>query len=99
MEHVEDIMLRIKELNGSPITNPSNWIEKANPWKEVVTTKACEQLDITIQAEKDAIAYYEEIIEYCKGFDEVTMRICRKILTDETKHLYDLEMLKEDICA
>lgn len=99
MEHVEKIMNRIKELHGTPITNPEQWIEIANPWTEVVTTKSCEQLDITIQAEKDAIAYYNAIIEYCKGFDEVTMRVCRDILADETEHLYDLEMLKEDICG
>lgn len=97
MEHVEQIILRIKELGGTPITNPSSWIEMANPWTEVKTTEAEEQLDITIKAEADAIAYYEKIIEACKDTDEVTKRLCRSILSDETEHLYDLEMLKEEI--
>jgi bacterioferritin len=97
MEHVEKLMLRIKELGGTPITSPSSWIEMANPWTEVKTTEAEEQLDITIKAEADAIAYYEEIIKACKNVDEVTMRLCRSILSDESEHLYDLQMLKEEI--
>ena len=69
MEHVEKLMLRIKELGGTPITNPSQWIEKANPWTEVTTTEAEEQLDITIKAETDAIEYYKTIIKACKNVD------------------------------
>lgn len=97
MEHVEMVMLRIKELGGTPITSPSSWIEMANPWTEVKTTDVEEQLKITIKAEEDAIAYYEEIIKVCKNKDEVTMRLCRSILSDETEHLYDLQMLQEEI--
>ena len=56
MEHVEQITLRIKELNGEIITNPKQWMDYANPWTEVTTTDSCEQLDVTIKAEEDAIA-------------------------------------------
>ena len=40
----------------------------------------------------------QKIIDYCKGVDEVTMRLCRSILADECEHKYDLEMLKEEHC-
>ena len=99
LEHADEIMLRIKELGGTPIFDPADWAEKANPWTEVSTTDACEQLDITIKAEQDAIDYYNKIIDYCKGTDEITMRLCRSILADEAEHLYDLQMLKEEICG
>ena len=97
-EHADKLMLRIKELGGKPIFNPNEWQALGNPWTEVNTTNVCEQLTITIKAEADAIAYYEKIIDYCKGVDEVTMRLCRSILTDECEHKYDLEMLKEEHC-
>lgn len=98
-EHADDIMLRIKELGGKPIFNPNEWANFANPWTEVSTTSVCEQLKITIKAEADAIAYYEKMINYCRGIDEVTMRLCRGILADECEHKYDLEMLLEEICG
>ena len=97
-EHAEKIMLRIKELGGTPIFNPNEWQSLGNPWTEVNSSSVCEELDITIKAEADAIAYYEKMIDYCKGVDEVTMRLIRGILADECEHKYDLEMLKEEHC-
>ena len=98
-EHAEKIMLRIKELGGTPIFNPNEWQSLGNPWTEVNSSSVCEELDITIKAEADAIAYYEKMIDYCKGVDEVTMRLIRGILADECEHKYDLEMLKEEFCG
>ena len=98
-EHAEKIMLRIKELGGTPIFNPNEWQSLGNPWTEVNSSSVCEELDITIKAEADAIAYYEKMIDYCKGVDEVTMRLIRGILSDECEHKYDLEMLKEEFCG
>lgn len=98
-EHAEKLMLRIKELGGTPIFNPNEWQSLGNPWTEVNSSNVCEELDITIKAEADAIAFYEKMIEYCKGVDEVTMRLARGILADECEHKYDLEMLKEEFCG
>lgn len=98
-EHAEKIMERIKQLGGTPIFNPNEWQTLGNPWTEVNSSDVCEELSITIKAEADAIAYYEKIIDYCKGVDEVTMRLCRSILADECEHKYDLEMLKEEFCG
>lgn len=97
-EHAEKLMLRIKELGGAPIFNPNEWQTLGNPWTEVNTPSVCAELDITIRAEADAIAYYKKLIDYCKGVDEVTLCICREILADEEEHKYDLEMLKEEHC-
>ena len=97
-DHADKLMERIKQLGGKPIFNPNEWQVLGNPWTEVNTESVCEQLSITIKAEEDAIAYYEKMIDYCKGIDEVTMRLCRSILADECEHKYDLEMLKEEHC-
>lgn len=98
-DHADKIIERIKQLGGKPLTNPCEWINAGNPWTEVVSTDACEQLSITIKAEQDAIAYYQKIIDACKGVDEVTKRLARSIMADECEHLYDLQMLKEEFCG
>lgn len=97
MEHADKLILRIKELGGKPIFNPKEWLVLGNPWTEVNTTVVKEQLGITIQAEIDAMEYYGKIIDYVKGFDEITMRLVRGILADEAEHLYDLQMLIEEL--
>lgn len=97
LEHANKLILRIKELGGKPIFNPKEWLVLGNPWTEVNTTSVKEQLGITIQAEMDAMEYYGKIIDYVKGFDEITMRLVRGILSDEAEHLYDLQMLIEEL--
>lgn len=97
LAHADKLMFRIKELGGKPIFNPEEWLVLGNPWVEVTTSNVKEQLAITIKAEKDAIAYYESIIQYVRGFDEVTLKVIREILSDETEHAYDLEMLFEEM--
>ncbi len=98
-EHADMLMLRIKELGGKPIFDPAQWAAIGNPWTVVDTESVCRQLDITIKAEQDAIDYYGRVIDACKGKDEVSMRLCRSIMSDECEHLYDLQMLKEEICG
>ena len=98
-DHADKLIERIKQLGGKPLTNPCEWINAGNPWTEVTSTDACEELSITIKAEQDAIAYYQKIIDACKGVDEVTKRLARSIMADECEHLYDLQMLKEEFCG
>ena len=97
-DHADQLMLRINELGGKPIFDPAEWAAIGNPWTVVDTEDVCRELDITIQAEQDAIDYYQSIIDYCKGFDEITMRLCRSIMADEAEHLYDLQLLKGEFC-
>lgn len=99
-DHAEKLMLRIKELGGKPITSPAKWEKNGNPWTEVETSDVCEQLDITIKAEQDAIDYYQTILDACRGGkDDITIKLVRSIMSDEAEHLYDLQMLKEEICG
>lgn len=97
LEHADKLMLRIKELGGKPIFNPNEWLSLGNPWTEVNSTNVKEQLTITIKAENDAIDFYGKIINYVRGFDEITLRLIRGILADETEHAYDLNMLIEEL--
>lgn len=93
MEHVEKIILRIKELGGHPILNPKDWEKFSNPWEEVSTRDVKTQLEITMRAEQTAINFYREGINSLRGKDETTHRLFRNILGDEEEHLYDLREL------
>lgn len=96
MEHADRLMLRIKELGGKPITNPKDWQKLGNPWTQVKTDDVKKQLQITIKAQQDAIDYYDKLIDECKE-DEISKRLCRSIMSDEAEHLYDLQMLLQEI--
>ncbi len=99
LEHADKIMLRLNELGGRPISDPSCWKASANPWTAVETSDVCRQLDITRKAEEDAIAYYTECIRKCRDAgDEVTKRLFQQILAEECEHKYDLEMLIGEHC-
>jgi len=93
MQHADNLSKRIIELDGNLITDPSDWEKMGNKWTEVTTSDIVEQLNITIKAEQDAILYYQSIMDYTKGFDEVTAKIIQEILDDEKEHEVDLKKI------
>ena len=93
MDHAEKIILRLKELGGTPIPDPKDWQEFSNPFTPVDTHGVKEQLQITMKAEETAIAFYKSAIEQTRGKDEVTHKLFRELLKDEEEHLYDLKEL------
>jgi bacterioferritin len=97
MEHADKVMLRIKELNGTPIPDPKDWAAFANPWKPVDFREVKSQLRTTIAAEKAAIDFYYNAMNELKGEDEVTFKLFRDILIDEEKHYYDLKELLDEV--
>ena len=98
MEHAEKIMLRLKELGGSPIMDPANLTKYSNPWTPIASREVKEQLDTTIQAEKDAIVFYRNGLEaMSKNDDPTTQQLFKQILADEEEHLYDLSELLVEV--
>lgn len=97
MGHADKVMLRIKELGGRPFPSPGAWLEHGNPWEEVATRDVVGLLAMTIDAEKNAVAFYKEAVEATRGKDETTHRLFRSILSDEEEHLYDLRELLEEL--
>ena len=93
MDHANEIMERIKQLGGSPIPRPEDWIKLSNPWTPIDTRDIHAQLEITIQAEQAAIDFYTKAISAVKDTDPVTHKLFRKLLKDECEHIYDLKEL------
>ena len=99
-EHAEMLIERIKQLGGFPFTNLKDAFSvcKSHAACGAQSHNVCELLQITIQAEKDAIEAYKNIIKCSQGVDPTTHQVAKKILADQQQHLYDLTVLAEDIC-
>lgn len=103
-QHVEMLTERLKQLGGFPQNNMYNVLktmEGANSHSIIgaVSNNVCQLLTVALQAEKDAIELYKQMIQLTKNTDPITHKIAKQILEDQQQHKYDLEILKEDICG
>ncbi|MDX1642799.1 MAG: ferritin-like domain-containing protein [Thermoanaerobaculia bacterium] len=87
LDHAQRFAERIKEIWG--IVPGSKQFRAEQSFLQPPT----DQTDIVhvvrgvIEAEKSAISYYNEIIEFCEGLDPVTQDMVIDILRDEEGHL------------
>ena len=100
-DHAEKLMKRINELGGQPISDPKQWVDYAPVGFTPIPSSDVESmLKITIEAEKNAIAYYKNIlVSATNETDPTTHKLIKSILEDEEEHLYDLERLLEEFLA
>lgn len=95
-QHLQKIAHRIEELGGRVVTNLNEISSVGHTWQIISTSDPKQQLNILIDAERDARIFYQDIINYAKGLkDYVTERLFKQILEDETKHEFDLKRLLE----
>ncbi|MBN2287295.1 MAG: hypothetical protein JXQ26_10800 [Tissierellales bacterium] len=105
LAHAELVVNRILQLGGTPVLNPSKWIEYAKcPYEEPNDPYVEVILQQNLDGERCAIQRYEEIAEYTYGKDHSTYQMAIQILNDELEHEHDIEdfladlaRLKEDI--
>jgi bacterioferritin len=89
MQHAELIAERLFHLGGKPTTKP-----------EAITIgeSVSEMLAADIAAEEGAVAMYRDIINLADSEgDIVTRNMFEDILTDEEKHLWQFQVLSQDI--
>lgn len=99
-DHAEKLMDRVNELGGIPVYDPTYWTKIYPKFVPISGPSVKEQLITNINAEKDAIALYKQIIAASgNNVDPTTHRLAKSILADEEKHLYELERLLEDCFA
>ncbi len=88
MTHAERIAERLAFLGGKPPVEPA---------PVTVGGSIKEMLEIDVQAEKEAIEMYREIIQLAeKEGDYVTRRLFEDILIDEENHLDQFQNLLEE---
>ena len=81
--HAEKLRVRISMLGGVPETVPT---------KVTVADKIEPSLKINVNAEREAIAIYRQILPLCRG-NEILEHAIRHILMEEQEHTEELSQL------
>lgn len=85
--HAQDFATRIKELWGVVPGSMEFAATQGSLQPPESQTDVVHVIRGVIEAERGAIEYYNEIIEFCEGFDPVTQDMVIAILRDEEGHL------------
>ena len=97
-DHLFKIAARLQQLGGKPVIDIAEVNEIGNKWERIETKDVAEQLAILIKAEDSAVAFYKEIVAYADALgDEVTKKLFKEILEDETDHSFDLTLTREEL--
>lgn len=85
LEHAKFLAQKIVALGGEPTTRPA---------EVKLTTSNREMLELSLQAEKDAIERYTQRVKQADAAGEVGLRIdLEEIIAEETRHKEDLERI------
>lgn len=87
LEHAQQFAQRIKEIWGIVPGSEQFRAEQSFLQPPAEQTDIVHVVRGVIEAEKSAIAYYNELIEFCEGIDPVTQDMVIDILRDEEGHL------------
>ena len=97
LEHAAMLVERIIQLNGRPVTMPSDWAKLHKELPFGTANDVMTLLNLNIEGEQDAISTYSEIFNMTEGIkDPVTNMMVQQILSDECEHEQDLTILVED---
>lgn len=93
LKHAEKLGLRIRQLGGTPVNNPSEWGSVSNvgytdPQRFLDLKSAVEE---ALRAERIAIGVYNEIAKESQHADFVTFNLSCEILEDEVRHEQNYE--------
>ncbi|MDR1684204.1 MAG: demethoxyubiquinone hydroxylase family protein [Elusimicrobiota bacterium] len=100
LAHAQMLSERIIQLGGAPILDPEDYFKQTNCGYDApkdFDVKAL--LKQNIAGERCAIAVYNDLLNYTRGKDPVTMHIARHIMQEEQEHEQDLEDLLTDITS
>ena len=96
--HVDQIALRITQLQGAPNFNPDGITDRSHA-EYVEGTTLVEMIREDLVAERIAIESYSEIIRWLGDKDTTTRRLMEEILAVEEEHADDLLSLLADLTA
>jgi bacterioferritin len=97
-EHAGLIADRIVQLGGTPILSPEEWFDVGEcGFAAPVDSSVRAVLDQNINGERCAIQFYQDLLNFVRGKDDVTFDLIQDILKDEVEHEDDLQMIAEDM--
>lgn len=94
--HMAEIMERILQLGGEPLTTPSQW-EKAAYFKFSAPkgdSSPKDAVEECIRVEREAIGFYQELAHQTQHSDFVTFQLVTKILAAEVADEHQLTNLQ-----
>jgi bacterioferritin len=94
--HVDQIALRITQLQGAPNFNPEGIVDRSHA-EYVEGTTLVDMIKEDLVAERIAIESYSEIIRWLGDKDSTTRRMMEDILAVEEEHADDLLSLLADL--
>ncbi len=98
LAHADMLALRIIQLGGTPLLNPSDWYQHTHCGYDAPTDAFVKViLEQNVKGEQCAISVYQELLQQVKDKDPVTYNIVLTILQQEVEHEEDLQALQEDI--
>ncbi len=100
LDHATKLAKRIVELDGTPLIDPDMWKKTAKCKYEAPKDPCVHKLlEQNLDAERCAIARYQQICEMTEGKDYVTFHMSREILEEEVEHEQEIEDYITDIEA
>jgi bacterioferritin len=90
--HMAEVMERIVQLGGEPLTSPSQW-EKSSYAKYAppkINFSPRDAVEACIRIEEQAIAFYQELAHQTQHTDYVTFQLISKLLADEVADEHQL---------
>jgi len=98
LAHADMLALRIIQLGGTPLLNPSDWYQHTHCGYDAPTDAFVKViLEQNVKGEQCAISVYQDLLQQVKDKDPVTYNIVLTILQQEVEHEEDLQALQEDI--
>ena len=96
--HAGQILKRLEQLDIGITWDYSALQSAGNPWTPITGSNIKEQLEILINAEKGAQAFYAKIVECAGGCkDWITNRLFKQLMSDEAEHELDLKRIYEGL--
>ena len=100
LKHADMLAERIIQLDGVPLTNPSDFGKFVNcAYLEPKDHDVKAILKQNIEGERCAIDVYNKLVTITQGKDVLTFGMALSILKDEVEHESDLEAILADIEA
>jgi bacterioferritin len=98
LRHADMVAMRIIQLGGTPVTEPSEWYKHTNCGYEAPDDPFVRKvLDQNIGGEQCAITTYKKLINLTMTKDPVTYNMALQILQDEVQHEEDLQAVRDDL--
>lgn len=96
-EHVELLSHRVRELGGKFCTDIAHVPDNASIWHPVTSGEVVYLANLIYEAEDRAVQNYEKLEKLSRDTDPVSHDIIVRLLTTETEHRYELDVLRKTL--